>query len=629
MGELDFNPNLLGGSGGFVNAARQLGGIDGVDVAEQLCGLAGFVRLQMANEVKIGSWEVLHQGKLGLEFLHVIFAKIAKAQGMRLEDDVVWEHLGDCEQKYVFPPSTRLLAGTEQSLFHFSQSIFQHSFEFGMQTAIWKGMVPERIAATIENFVATCQAPALLEKGEKPLVLAPDRFKVDITPRGAWLEAWDESRVWSRRILRVGEPSRKKLELEAFRFGKSTASISLVDVADSRTGPAIEKTKRSAFTEQFRYFLNRHFGSWRWESFRSEAKLENSLSPIFPTALLTRGQQAVAAVAAPDRDTSFHALTFALIWLDWVRRNHGDIAASRLLLYLPESHARSVVLLARQLDSKKVQVDIWLYAEGGGEYLLDPADTGNLDSTLAPRYSRLAGPEWWVDFVFQQAAVDQIEEADGSMSYRVRGLEFARLRAAQGNERPRLEYGIRRKRAITVEELPEVRKLVDEILEHRRSQSSQRTHPLFLAEPERWLEAQVRREIQEVEAAVAPDCLYGQALGSLHGERSALDLLGIDRTGRLHIFELKASEDIHLPLQAFDYWLRVRHHLAAGDFEGSGYFPGRVLSKVSPKVFLVSPSLHFHPMTEAVLNYLPPACEMVRIGLNGDWRERIDVVLRM
>jgi len=461
------------------------------------------------------------------------------------------------------------------------------------------------------------------------MVLARDRFKVDVTPKGAWLEAWDDARVWSRRILNVGEPSRKKLELEAFRFGKASLTVSLVDVADARSGPAIEKTRRSAFTEQFRLFLNRHFGAWRWEAFRSEAKLENSMSPIFPTALLTRGQQAVAAVAAPDRDTGFHALTFALVWLDWVLRNHGRIAAQKLLLYLPEGHERSVVLLARHLDPAQVEVEIWLYTADGAEYQLDPADRGNVDSMLAPRYSRLAGPEWWVKAISVYPELDWNEEPDGSVSYRVRGLAVARLKAPTGNDRPSPEFGLKRKRKAREEDVGAVKALIEQVIAARDAKAASRIDALYLAEPERWLESQVRRNIQEIDAHVQPDCLYGQALGSLHGERSAIDLLGIDREGRLNLFELKASEDIHLPLQAFDYWLRVSHHLAHGDFEGSGYFPGRLIARNKPKVFLVSPSLHFHPMVGAVQQFLPPACEMIRIGLNGDWRERNDVVLRM
>jgi RecB family endonuclease NucS len=60
------------------------------------------------------------------------------------------------------------------------------------------------------------------------------------------------------------------------------------------------------------------------------------------------------------------------------------------------------------------------------------------------------------------------------------------------------------------------------------------------------------------------------------GERGVIDLLGVTRQGRLVVIELKASEDLHLPLHAVDYWLRVRRHLVEGGFSESRLFPLRV-----------------------------------------------------
>jgi hypothetical protein len=53
-----------------------------------------------------------------------------------------------------------------------------------------------------------------------------------------------------------------------------------------------------------------------------------------------------------------------------------------------------------------------------------------------------------------------------------------------------------------------------------------------------------------------------------------LDLLGVTRRGRLVVIELKAFEDIQLPIQAVDYWLRLRGHQREGDFQRYGYFAG-------------------------------------------------------
>jgi hypothetical protein len=490
-------------------------------------------------------------------------------------------------------------------------------------------MTPRNIANTIEQFLAACEAPVLLERGEAPILLAPERRRVEVTPRGTRLEAWDEARTWSRRILGIAGTGRHKMELEAYRFGKQAFRVVLLDAARAQSAPMLAKTQRSAFASSFRLFLNRHFGSWRWEAFRTEAKLENSFSPLYPTALLTRGREAVAAVAAPPRDTGFHGLTFALVWLAWVKRNHGELAARRLLLYLPEEFARPTVSLARHLVGERLEVDIWLYSEEGGEYRLEAADRGNIDSVLAPRYSRLAGPAWWVDFSSRQPDLEAVEEPGGALSYRLRGLEVARLEPANGNVQPQLWFFIGKRRKANPERLPEFGQALQELARYRHPQPQDRLHPAYLAAPERWLESEVRRNFRELDPQADPVQVYGQCLGSLGGERSALDLLGVNREGRLLIAELKAAEDIHLPLQAFDYWLRVRKHLEQGDFTGNGYFPGRVLSRQSPRVFLVSPALRFHPMTEDVMQFFPRELSVVRVGVGENWRKQFDVVVRM
>jgi hypothetical protein len=115
------------------------------------------------------------------------------------------------------------------------------------------------------------------------------------------------------------------------------------------------------------------------------------------------------------------------------------------------------------------------------------------------------------------------------------------------------------------------------------------------------------------------------ARGSEHG---ILDLLTVTRSGRLAIIELKASEHIHLPLQAADYWLRVRKHLENVDIARYGYFPGIELQQVPPFVYLVAPALRFHPSTDNLLKYLSPELEVVCVGLAESWRRGLRVVMR-
>lgn len=65
-----------------------------------------------------------------------------------------------------------------------------------------------------------------------------------------------------------------------------------------------------------------------------------------------------------------------------------------------------------------------------------------------------------------------------------------------------------------------------------------------------------------------------QILANAGGDRGIFDVLTVTRNGRLAILELEATEFLSLPLQAADYWLRIRRHLDQGDLGRYGYFPG-------------------------------------------------------
>jgi hypothetical protein len=139
----------------------------------------------------------------------------------------------------------------------------------------------------------------------------------------------------------------------------------------------------------------------------------------------------------------------------------------------------------------------------------------------------------------------------------------------------------------------------------------------------------VRAHIEEIDAMLLPQPVYGQVPAFAGGDRGVLDLLAVDRTGRLAVVELKTSADVHLPVQALDYWVRVKWHLDRGEFRTHEYFPGIELSMEPPRLLLVSPSLEFHPSTETILSVFAPAIEIVRIGLGVEWRKGLHVMFRL
>ena len=142
------------------------------------------------------------------------------------------------------------------------------------------------------------------------------------------------------------------------------------------------------------------------------------------------------------------------------------------------------------------------------------------------------------------------------------------------------------------------------------------------------LEAQVRAGLRKIDPMLYTEPVYGQVPAFAATAHGLIDLVAADSTGRLSVIELKASEDIHLPLQALDYWMRVRWHLQRGDFASAGYFPGISLSQEPPRLLLVAPALMFHPSNEVILRYLSSGVPVERVGVGLEWQKSLFVLFR-
>ncbi|HSP69641.1 MAG TPA: hypothetical protein VLN48_18085, partial [Bryobacteraceae bacterium] len=243
----------------------------------------------------------------------------------------------------------------------------------------------------------------------------------------------------------------------------------------------------------------------------------------------------------------------------------------------------------------------------------------------APFCAPTANPELagWIARLASIDGVDRRDRPDGSVSLTVRGLEFARSSGST------LLFGIDQKDSAGEKQLAEVEALARGIARLRHPSAADRSNPLYRRHPEAWLESQVRRSVQALDATIRAAPLYGQAPQFAAGDRGILDLLAADYQGRLVVIEVKASEDIHLPLQALDYWMRVKWHLERGEFEGRGYFPGIPLCSDPPRLLLVAPALDYHPSNEAVLRYFSSEILVERIGVGIEWRKELRMMFRV
>jgi len=174
--------------------------------------------------------------------------------------------------------------------------------------------------------------------------------------------------------------------------------------------------------------------------------------------------------------------------------------------------------------------------------------------------------------------------------------------------------------------------------------------PLYRAAPERWLESMLRRDLAPLTRNLAPSVKESRAIPRLDPQHvyaqvpaiagasdcGLLDLLGVTADGRLAVIELKADDDMQFALQGLDYWIRVRHHhlqapdalSGMGEFQRHGYFRGVELSPLPPRLYLVAPALHIHPVTETVLRYFSPRVEWILLAIDERWRQEIRVVWR-
>jgi hypothetical protein len=480
------------------------------------------------------------------------------------------------------------------------------------------------VRQTIERFIENSQETVLCEPGEESLAIAADNFSLEM--RHGWLnlQAWDDRRNLVRRVLGIERQTRGKLVLRIERFGKRTGTLALVDLRRSAGENVTLRSGRLEFREQFRRFLRRQFPTYKIAELSTEADLEHSLSPAYPRALVRQGASGWAAIgAAPDAFHSGGVLTFGLIWLDYLRLREPELVIHGLILFLPAGREKTTCLRLLFLDPKVAQYAAFAYTEEKLEERIDLSDYGNLDTRLEPYRRRLPSDlDRILASICEIDGVETIERADGELSLRVRGLEFARTSMDE------LRFGIDRRRVVSLSRTAEIRRLAEELSRFRSAGAADRQNPLYTRCREAWLESEVRKQIEAIDARLLAAPIYGQVPAFAATDRGVLDLLAADRTGRLAVIELKASEDIHLPLQALDYWMRVKWHLDRAEFTARGYFPGIELRNEPPRLLLVSPALDFHPSNERVLRYISPAVEVERVGVGLEWQRDLKVVFR-
>jgi hypothetical protein len=485
----------------------------------------------------------------------------------------------------------------------------------------------------IERFLKASLKPVLMEPGEDPLAITPDTFV--LTTRGAAfaVECWNETHHIVRRVRGIKLEKTGRLVLEIERFGGRTGLLSLIDMGRPSNSDAPRRGARLKYRERFRESLHRQFPDWRIVELSAEPDLEHSFSPSFPRALLRKGLTGLAAIGAPqEASRPEDALTFGLIWLDYLRHREQRLVMEGLAIFLPAGTEATTCHRVRYLNPKAARFLIYVHAPpsketGGWEQRVNPNDYTNLETVLDFHKTPLGEAPLeliqWAEKLDAIPGVERRSRPDGSVSFAVRGLEFARADTAG------FFFGLEHKRTIRTEaDLAEVLELARGLARMRHPDAADKRNPLYTRRPEAWLESQVRDQLDAIDASLFSSPVYCQVPEMAGGSRGILDLVAADHRGRLAIIELKASQDMHLALQALDYWMRVKWHVERNEFAQKGYFPGIALIREPPRLLLVAPALDWHPTTEAILKYFDPGIDVTRVGIGLKWKRGVNVMFR-
>jgi hypothetical protein len=474
---------------------------------------------------------------------------------------------------------------------------------------------PEKLLDTIHAFLRTCRTPAVWEEGGEIIRLSPGEYAIEIRAGRLWVEAWPETSGLSRRILSVDSHKPGVLHCSIGRFGGEVGKLSLLDLDRPQTSRRRISGERQSFGEQFRRMLFRQFPQWKISSLSCGMDLQRSFSPVFPRAKLTKGGHIIAAMACPTKSNEGELLTFALLWFHHLQAHCKGEAQVSLGLFLPDDAGNMTAHRLRWLRSDALRPRIFRFNEHGSAGEVDPQDLGNLQTGISAQY---VPPQLGEEV---RALLSRLEslpgmgcchELTGAASIRCRGLEFARV------EKGRFFLGMEERREVEISQLAEI----EEFAKHLSNLAV--TPAAF---PERWLESVVRVNLHAVDSALQLQPVHGQVLTFAAGDRSVIDLLAVSTDGTLTVLELKASEDIQLPIQALDYWTRVKWHAERGELQH--LFPATALVPTAPKLVLLAPAMSFHSATATVLSYFSPQIDVERVGVNSRWHEQFRVVLRL
>ncbi len=514
---------------------------------------------------------------------------------------------------------------------------------------------PADLVKSLEEYLAEHPSAAVLEDGRVVFDMRTARYSITESHGRCLLQLWSEERNVMRTVVDL-QARAQCLRIVTRRMGAPKPQVlELVPTSDRRT-PTTRDAARRNYLKLLERVLAREFVGSKVDGMRSAMDLEHSFGPAYTRGHLLKGTAADAIIgvnAAESGVTIDGVLTLGILWLDHcrnkaeARRHFGG-----LKVIVPAGAWHTTAERMAWLNHKAGDFQLYTLDERSEELAaIDFRDVGNIESRLVHAFDPKgaiercnAGIDRVLDLVpnAARARVELLPRSATEVGVLLHGLEFARVRQGLAEQsfarEDEITFGAgAHETQLTAESEPMCRDLLSRLFQSRHPDGVH-TDPLFRLQPEHWLESRLRAEMTELLPSLQGDRVYSQVPALSRGDRGMLDLLTLDRQARLAVIELKADEDLHLPMQALDYWIRVR---ALNDdrqmgvagrvvsaFERMGYFAGAEVSSLPPRLLLVAPALRVHPTNEPVLRYLSSQIEWELIAVTEHWRRELKVVFR-
>jgi len=466
----------------------------------------------------------------------------------------------------------------------------------------------EQIARALEDFLAEHPKSVVAEDGKILFDMRSAKYQLATEHGRCTLQLWSEDRNLVRRVsaaIERGSARDRMLRLTVQRFGQARpSSLEILADRDRRTPSTREATRLRYLKALERVMLRANaddWGEWTSEGFRTAMDLEKSFGPAYARGSLVHGQQAWAVIAVNAEESQVTVdgiLTLGVLWLAHCRESSGGRRLyCGLRLIVPRGMATLTLSRLAWMNTDAAQWELWEFDEKSEEMeRRDAEDQGNLTTRLIHAPDEAAARERFAESAARvmdlvpeamREVVEQRIRSGVEMAFLLHGLEFARVRmgyAGQSfNRVQEITFGAgANETPLTEDNAGELRELVARLFARRTAGGASngsgeaatagaddeasagsrpdRRDPLYRMQSERWLESVLWRDVSLIDAHLDATHVYTQVPAFAAADRGMLDLLSVDKSGRLAVIELKVEEDLHLALQGLDYWVRVRWH---------------------------------------------------------------------